>query len=134
MLQLQNLPGRGSTLKARLSPLASALVIVALAAACGDQEASGIPPESVATIRVSAPTTEIKVGQTVQLTATAHDREGEVLQGREFEWTSGIGSVASVSSTGLVTGLKKGQSEIRATTEGITGTLVITVDPARPEG
>jgi glucose/arabinose dehydrogenase len=68
----------------------------------------------------------------VQLTATAHDANGNLLEGKSFEWTSGIGTVASVSPTGLVTGLVKGQSEIRATTEAVTGTLVITVDPAPP--
>jgi uncharacterized protein YjdB len=63
----------------------------------------------------------------VQLTATALDAAGTVLEDRSFEWTSGIGTVASVSPTGLVTGLVKGQSEIRATTEGVTGSIVITV-------
>lgn len=39
----------------------------------------------------------------------------------------------TVSATGLVTGLVKGASAIRATTEGVTGTLVISVSfPPRP--
>jgi hypothetical protein len=42
--------------------------------------------------------------------------------------------VASVSSTGLVTGLSQGQVEIRATTEGVTGTIMITVAAAPPGG
>jgi uncharacterized protein YjdB len=103
------------------------LTLALLATACG----SDLQPESVAFVRVSAPKTEIEVGETVQLTATAHDQQGDPLEGREFEWSSGIGSVASVSPSGLVTALKKGQSEIRATTETVTGALIITVDPAR---
>jgi uncharacterized protein YjdB len=78
-------------------------------------------------VSVSAPTTSIRVGDTVQLTATAHGSDGNVLEDREFTWTSGIGAVASVSPNGLVTGLVKGASEIRATAEGVTGTVVITV-------
>jgi glucose/arabinose dehydrogenase len=113
--------------------LSHVLIIAALATACGEDGGSGIQePEPVASVTITAPTTEIQVGQTVQLTATARDADGTVLEGRSFEWTSGIGTVASVSPTGLVTGLVKGQSEIRATTEGVTGSIVITVDPARP--
>ena len=68
----------------------------------------------------------------MQLTATARDASATVLEGKSFEWTSGIGTVASVSPSGLVTGLVKGQSEIRATTEGVSGSIVITVAVAQP--
>jgi len=111
----------------------SFLILIASISACGGNGDGGIqPPEPVTSVSITAPTTEIRVGETVQLTATALDGNGAVLEGRSFEWTSGIGSVASVSPTGLVTGLAKGQSEIRATTEGVTGRIVITVDPVRP--
>ncbi len=103
------------------------VLISALLVACGDNGESIQEPGPVASVTISAPTTMIRVGDTVQLTASARDADGKVLEGREFTWTSGIGTVASVSSSGLVTGLVKGQSEIRATTEGVTGTLVITV-------
>jgi uncharacterized protein YjdB len=59
-------------------------------------------------------------------------RTENVLDGKSFEWTSGIGTVATVSQTGLVTGHVKGQSEIRAGTEGVTGSIVITVHVALP--
>ncbi len=72
------------------------------------------------------------MGETVQLTATVRDGEGTVLEGRSFEWTSGITTVASVSPTGLVTGQGKGRSRIRATTEGVTGSIIISVDLAPP--
>jgi uncharacterized protein YjdB len=112
-----------------LSPI---LIITALVSACGDggeiQE-----PTAVATVRIAAPTTTIEVGQTVQLTATAHDADGAELEGRSFEWSSGITSVASVSQTGLVTGLAKGRSAIRATTDRVTGSLVISVELVPPD-
>jgi hypothetical protein len=107
----------------------SPVLIAALVAACGGDEGGNLQePNPVAVVNVSAPTTRIRVGETVQLTATALDADGNVLEDREFTWTSGIGTVASVSADGLVTGRVKGASEIRATTEGVTGTLVITVD------
>jgi uncharacterized protein YjdB len=106
----------------------SQVLISALLAACGSDDAGSIQePTPVAVVTVTAPTTMIHVGDMVQLTASARDADGNVLEGRDFTWTSGIGTVASVSPSGLVTGLVKGQSEIRATTDGVTGTLVITV-------
>jgi glucose/arabinose dehydrogenase len=115
--------------------LSTVLFTVASITACGDDGGGGgdiQDPSPVASVTITAPTTEIRVGETVQLTATARDADGNVLEGKSFEWTSGIGTVASVSPTGLVTGLVKGQSEIRATTEGVTGSIVITVDPVPP--
>ena len=113
-----------------MKPTSVALVALlpALILGCGGDEVAGIQePATVAAVIVSAPTAVIRVGETVQLTATARDAGGNVLEGRSFTWTSGIGTVASVSPNGLVTGLVKGASEIRATTEGVTGTVVITV-------
>jgi len=113
----------------RRPTFSSLLAIAALVTACGDDgDGADIQePSVVASVTVTAPTTEIRVGQAVQLTATARDVGGTVLEDKSFEWTSGIGTVASVSPTGLVIGLVKGQSEIRATTEGVTGSIVITV-------
>jgi uncharacterized protein YjdB len=106
---------------------------LALLLGCGGESETGIQgPTPVDTVIVTAPTTEIRVDQTVQLTATALDEDGNVLEGKTFEWTSGIGTVATVSQTGIVSGHVKGQSEIRATTEGVTGSLVITVQVALP--
>jgi uncharacterized protein YjdB len=101
--------------------------MLALVLSCGGHGGAGIQePAGVAAVIVSAPATLIRVGETVQLTAAARDAGGKVLE-RSFTWTSGIGTVASVSPNGLVTGLVKGASEIRATTEGVTGSVVITV-------
>ena len=65
--------------------------------------------------------------QTVQLTATASDAGGTVVgvaaPSRDHRGRGRPG----VSPTGLVTGLKEGQVEIRATTEGVTGSIMITV-------
>jgi hypothetical protein len=106
----------------------SPILITALVIACrGDEGGSIQEPNPVAVVTISAPTTRIRVGDTVQLTASARDADGNVFERRDFTWTSGIGTVASVSPNGLVTGLVEGASEIRATTEGVTGTLVITV-------
>lgn len=116
-----------------LLALSQALMLAASFSGCGGG-ADIQEPGPVTAITVIAPTTTIQVGQTVQLTATARDADGTVLEGRTFEWATAGAGVASVSPTGLVTGLAAGQAEIRATTEGVTGSLVVTVIPAPPGG
>jgi len=106
----------------------SRVLITALVGACGSDVGGNLQePNPVAVVSISAPTTTIRVGDQVQLTASARSADGNVIEDPDFTWTSGIGTVASVSPNGLVTGLVKGASEIRATTQGVTGTLVITV-------
>jgi glucose/arabinose dehydrogenase len=116
----------------------SPLLISAWVSACGGDGGGDIqePPQAVVTaVTVTAPSTTVESGQTVQLTATARDAAGSVVEGRTFEWATADAAVASVSPTGLVTGLNEGQVEIRAITEGITGGIMITVTaPPPPTG
>jgi len=79
----------------------------------------------VASVIVTSAT--VGVGATVQLTATLKDAAGSVLTGRTVTWASGNTAVATVSSTGLVTGVAAGHATITATSEGKSGTAVITV-------
>lgn len=109
------------------------LIATILLLACGEDGPGDIQaPVAVARVEVAAPATTVAVGQSVQLTATARDAGGNVLSGRTFEWSTAEPSVATVSETGLVTAVAEGQAEIRATAEGVTGGLVITVSPLPP--
>ncbi len=110
------------------------LILAAMTTACGEDGAGGgiQEPEPVASVTVTAPTTTVQGGQSVQLTATARDADGAVVEGRTFEWTTLNPTAASVSSTGLVTGIAEGQAEIRASTDGFTGSVTLTVEPAAP--
>lgn len=84
----------------------------------------------VATVAVGPANASIVQGATVQLTATPKDNGGAALAGRTVTWTSSDASVASVSATGLVTGLAPGSATITAGAEGKTGTAAIVVTPA----
>ena len=84
------------------------------------------PIEPVASVSVSG-TTSITAGQTTQLTATARDGRSVVLSGRTVIWSSSAPNVASVSPSGVVSGLAAGQVVINATVEGIIGSLALTV-------
>jgi glucose/arabinose dehydrogenase len=110
-----------------------ALIIAATVSACGGDGGGDIQePRPVTTVTVTAPDSSIEVGQTVQLTATAEDADGTAVDGRTFDWSTADAAVASVSPAGLVTGVAAGQVEIRGTTEGVTGSIVLTVAAAPP--
>src|SRR5205807_3759247 len=71
------------------------------------------PPPPVATVDVTPATASIQVNQTVQLTATPKDASGNPLAGRAVTWTSGNTSIATVNTTGLVTGKEIGRASCR---------------------
>jgi uncharacterized protein YjdB len=85
---------------------------------------SSIP---VASVTVSPATASLSVGQTAQLTATPKDANGNPLLGRPVTWQSSDNTIATVNSSGLVTGVAAGAVTITATSEGKSGTASITV-------
>jgi Bacterial Ig-like domain (group 2) len=91
-----------------------------------------LPP--VATVTVSLGTSTLLVGQTTQATAVLKDASGHVLTGRIITWTSANTGVATVSSTGLVTGVAAGTATITATSEGQSGSASIAVSAPPPPG
>jgi len=86
-----------------------------------------VTPVPVATVTVAPPTVSISTIQTATLTATMKDAAGNTLNGRAVSWTSSSPLVASVSQSGVVTGLVPGTTTITATSEGKTGTSSVTV-------
>ena len=102
---------------------------------CGDdngRDLQGPPP--VSAVSVSAPAASVQVGQSLQLIAAANDPAGTPIQGLTFEWTSSDAGIATVSQSGLVTGVAAGDAEIRATAEGVTGSTVVAVVPPENSG
>jgi len=81
----------------------------------------------VASVTVSPAATSLLVGATQQLSATPKDVNGVTLTGRVVTWASSNTAVATVSASGLVTGVAAGSATITATSEGINGTSAITV-------
>src|SRR5256712_814695 len=81
----------------------------------------------VATVTVTPTAPNMYVGGTVQLTATLKDASGNLLSGRTVTWTTSSSAVATVSASGLVTGVAVGAATITATSEGQSGTAAVTV-------
>jgi hypothetical protein len=91
-------------------------------------------PTPVATVSVQPTSGNVDVGSTLQLTATTRDAGGSVLTGRPITWTSSNTSVATVSGSGLVSGVAAGTATVTASAEGKSGTSSITVVPPTQPG
>ncbi|WP_310570026.1 Ig-like domain-containing protein [Gemmatimonas sp.] len=85
----------------------------------------------VATVVLTPSSTSIVEGQTTQLRVETRSSTGVVLSGRTIAWSSSNASVASVSSSGLVTGVATGTTTITASSEGRSGSASVTIT-ARP--
>jgi CubicO group peptidase (beta-lactamase class C family) len=86
-----------------------------------------VTPPSVALIEIEPDGGSIEVGQTLQLTAVLQDNQGDTLEGRSVTWSSSETSVATVSSSGLVTGIYDGSASITAECEGLSDAVEIIV-------
>jgi uncharacterized protein YjdB len=82
---------------------------------------------AVATVGVSPGAPSVVIGATAQLTALLRDANGNPLSGRTVTWATSDSGVATVSATGLVTGVAVGSATITATSEGKSGTATVTV-------
>jgi len=94
--------------------------------------ATAPPPQPVASVTVTLGSSSVGVGATTQASAVLKDAGGNVLTGRVITWSSSNASVASVSSSGVVTALALGSANIIATSEGITGQSSLSVTAAPP--
>ncbi len=90
-----------------------------------------VPTVPVASVTVSPATASLTVGQTVQLTATPKDANGNPLTGRTVTWSSSDNTIATVNGGGLVTGVGAGGPvTITATSERQSGTATVNVTVA----
>jgi len=87
------------------------------------------PPQTapVAAVSVTLGATSVFVGQTTQATARLTDSTGNVLTGRKVAWSSSNTAIAIVDSSGSVKPVSPGSATITATSEGITGSALLTV-------
>ena len=114
-----------------------ALALLSIAGGCkkkiavtgDDKLPEGYVP--VGSIELVAPKTTINVNEEVQFTATVSPEDASY---PTVTWTSSNPEVASVSESGLVKGLMKGESTIKAEAGGKDRQVVITVVKPQPAG
>ena len=83
-------------------------------------------PAVVATILLSQSSATLAPGAAVQLTATALDAGGAAISGSTISWSTSSATVATVTSTGLVTAVASGSATITATSGGKSAQATIT--------
>src|SRR5688572_9098632 len=101
-----------------------------IAASSGGQSrtiAVTVSPRPIALVRINPPAANVVAGQTLTLQGEALDGTGAIVPNRVFEWTTSAPDIATVSGTGVVTGISIGQVTISATSEGKIGTSIVTV-------
>lgn len=82
---------------------------------------------AVSSITLNAATKSIAKGSTFQLTVTFDPTNAT---NKNITWSSNAATIASVSTAGLITGLKSGTATITATSNnGKTATCAVTVTP-----
>src|SRR6476620_11772437 len=92
----------------------SALLVAAAATLAACNSDSTAPPPDIGSIRVTGLATTVVVGSAIQLQAVARDPDGVPLTGVTFTWSSESNAIATVGSTGIVTGVSVGTTNITA--------------------
>jgi hypothetical protein len=107
------------------------LAPVAILAACGSDDSTGPGQENpVVTSVVVAPQTATltSLGETVQLSASVRDQNGNEMSGQTVTWASDPPAVATVDASGQVTAVANGQATVTASSSGKSGSAAVTVD------
>ena len=121
----------------RVGSSIAALTAALTVGACGGDSGGGggvtppPPPPVVRSVSITPSTATVRVGDAQALSALVDAGTGVATT---VTWSSESPSVASVSSTGVVTGVGTGTATIRATStanSAVSGTALIVVQPAR---
>jgi uncharacterized protein YjdB len=99
------------------------LIVAFGVAACTDAS----EPPQLTQLSLSVPSPTVVTGQTVAVTPLPIDQFGVSMPPATIEWRSTATSIATVSASGMLTGVAPGTVSIVATAGAITGQIPITV-------
>jgi len=106
-------------------------VLLVLVTACTEDELTA-SRASVASVSLSPAGATMLTGDRLRLTATLLDADRDTLLSRQIAWSVSDEGVASVDETGLVTAVAAGAATVTATSEGIAGSMLLSVEK-KPE-
>jgi len=95
---------------------------------------------STAAVTVTVPVSAVVVtpspatvvaGGRILIAAALRDAAGTALAGRPVAWTTGSAAVATIVPDGVLTGVAPGTTTVSGTSEGVTGTVQVTVQRAK---
>lgn len=107
----------------------AALAMSLVLTGCGsgsDGGTTGLP--APASVRISAPATELYVGQSVQLSAAALDADGSELAAGDPVWSTSDANVAQISESGLLMAMAPGSATLEASIAGKRASINVTVE------
>lgn len=107
----------------------AAVPVVCLVAACSDVRVVAV---DIAVIELEPPNASVMVGETVQLAARVLDGSGNLLSGRDIDWSSSDSAAVTVDGTGLVHGIAAGYATVTAASAGSRATAEIIVNRPAP--
>ncbi|MDQ6768467.1 MAG: Ig-like domain-containing protein [Gemmatimonadota bacterium] len=81
----------------------------------------------VAVVAVTLDSTSLAIGDSAKASASAKDSAGNLISGLTIIWASVSPTVATVSSTGMVTAVAAGSATIQGTVSGKTGSVSLNV-------
>lgn len=121
-----------SSHRSRVLLLAALVSLTACGGSDSPTDGGGDVVSQVSSVTVSPATPSLTaIGETVTLSATPKDGNGNTLSGSAVTWSSSDETVAQVSTAGLVTALKNGSATITATATTseaeASGTATVTV-------
>jgi hypothetical protein len=108
--------------KVRIIAATGTLMLIAAALGC-----NGFFVDPVLTSMTVGPTATINEGGTVQMSAVGTYNDGSQQSLSSLSWSSDTPSVATVSGSGLVTGVTPGSATITGASGTVSGTATITV-------
>jgi uncharacterized protein YjdB len=113
----------------RRCPLPLLTFSLAVLSACSDDTGAD---RGVARVVVRPESPSVGVDQTLELTATAYDQADNSLPDMVARWQVGDARVATVSTSGVVTGVSVGSTTVSATIDAVAGSTDLTVTAPTP--
>ncbi|HEU4629955.1 MAG TPA: Ig-like domain-containing protein [Gemmatimonadaceae bacterium] len=104
-------------------------IVTATIAGVSGRATIRVRPRRAAAINVDPLTVSVRVGQRVTLDAVVRDADGNVLPDATIQWTSSASSIATVNSSGVVTGVSPGATAIIAESGEARTSIAVTVTP-----
>ena len=86
------------------------------------------PPAPSVVTSVTVTSASVSPGTSAQLTARAYDQYGKLMSGKTATWSIDNPGIATITSTGVVTGQALGSTTARATIDGVAGAGTVTVE------
>jgi peptidoglycan/xylan/chitin deacetylase (PgdA/CDA1 family) len=118
--------------KWKLISLVSIALILLLCVSCGGNPSPAstkLASPSLSSITLTPQAASVQVGVTQQFTAAPKDQYGNSMAAAPLTFASSNAAIATISATGLATGIAAGTSTITVSSDGISTSALLTVTP-----